>query len=285
MTSKEDIISIAKTVKDYFVKNKTYPKSVKIKGVDYTIQEATYLMNSFVANPQKNIDKIKVGGASSPNGDRVNRRVVKSVYQDMAKRCNQYIKQNGKLPNYVTILDNQKCSIILWMLQLSKIVSSYDGALMSGILINSNDLTKPHTKTYSEEIYDLFIATFGKVNSIDETLAKIQGRGYGFYYNNKMTNKQVIKALADPNAEKPNCTDVHQMLWHIGKVLGYDVRAIHVMCQSGVGHVRLQFNKGDGWFNRDGACVIDGGAITQIWCSNGTYLATNPSWFMQDLNR
>jgi len=283
MTSKEDIISIAKTVKDYFVKNKTYPKSVKIKGVDYTIQEATYLMNSFVANPQKNIDKIKVGGASSPNGDRVNRRVVKSVYQDMAKRCNQYIKQNGKLPNYVTILDNQKCSIILWMLQLSKIVSSYDGALMSGILINSQDIVKPAPKPITDEVYEYFIKVFGKVSSIDEALSKVQGNGYGYYYNDRYTNRQSIDNMK--KGIGVNCTDSCHVFYHIGQALGYQVRAIHVMCRGGDGHIRLQFNKGDGWFNRDPAAVLDGSDVTYIWCSNGTYLATNPAWFLANLNR
>lgn len=288
MTRKTDIISMAKTIKDYFVKNKTYPKSVLVKGETFTIQEATYLMSSFVAHPQENIDKMKVAGASAPNGDRVNRRVVKSVYQDMAKRCSQYIKQNGKLPNYVTILDGQKCSIILWMLQLSKIVSAYDGAFMSGILINSQDLVKPTPKPVNE-IFDYFIKVFGNVTSIDGALAKIQGLGYGFYYNNKLTNKQTIDGLKSSDGEKPNCTDVSQMMWHVGKGLNYEIRAIHVMCRSGVGHVRLQFkhpvNTGGNWINRDPACVIDGGEVSEIWCSNGTYLATNPEWFMEDLNK
>ena len=288
MTSKNDIKSIGKTIFDYFKKNKTYPKSVKIKGTDYTIQEATYLMASFIATPKDDIPKIQVKGASAPTGDRVNREVTKSTYQDMSKRLVQYIKQNGKLPNFVTIDGKQRCSIILFMLQLSKILNAYDGAFPSRILINSQDLVKEKPKTYMEEIFDYFCKKFGKPTTIDGALEKIQGRGYGFYYNDKLSNKQVIDGLAG-NGEKPNCTDVSQMMWWIGKALGYDVRAIHVMCQSGVGHIRLQFrhskNTDGQWINRDPASVIDGNSVSSIWCQNGTYLATNPQWFMNDLNK
>jgi len=288
--SKTDVYTIGKIVLDYFKKNKTYPKSVKVKGVDYTIQQSTLLMSLVVATNKGTVSVIRVGGASSPNGDRCNREVNKTTYQDMCKRLNQYIIQNGKLPNYVTIDGKQKCSIILFMLQLSKIISYMkdNGSYPSKILINSNDLVKPQPKPVNE-IFDYFIKVFGNVTSIDGALAKIQGRGYGFYYDNKLTNKQVIDGLKSSDGEKPNCTDVSQMMWHVGKGLNYEVRAIHVMCRSGVGHVRLQFkhpvNTGGNWINRDPACVIDGGEVSEIWCSNGTYLATNPEWFMEDLNK
>ena len=288
--SKTDVYTIGKIVLDYFKKNKTYPKSVKVKGVDYTIQQSTLLMSLVVATNKGTVSVIRVGGASSPNGDRCNREVNKTTYQDMCKRLNQYITQNGKLPNYVTIDGKQKCSIILFMLQLSKIISYMkdNGSYPSKILINSNDLVKPQPKPVNE-IFDYFIKVFGNVTSIDGALAKIQGRGYGFYYDNKLTNKQVIDGLKSSDGEKPNCTDVSQMMWHVGKGLNYEVRAIHVMCRSGVGHVRLQFkhpvNTGGNWINRDPACVIDGGEVSAIWCSNGTYLATNPEWFMEDLNK
>lgn len=286
--SKNDIFSIGKTVLDYFKKNKTYPKSVKIKGTDYTIQQATYLMSVLVANNSSTVTLMRVGGASAPNGDRVNREVVKSVYQDMCKRLNQYIKQNGRLPNYVTILDSQKCSIILFMLQLSKIVSYMkDNAnYPSRILINSNDLIKPQKQ---DEVYTYFTQKFGKVTTIDGALEKIQGLGYGYYYDDKLTNKQTIDGLANPNGVKPNCTDIHHVFWHIGKALGYEVRAVHVQCRGGDGHVRLDFkhskNTGGEWIHRDASAVANGSCINCIWCSDGTILSYNPSWFMENLNR
>ena len=280
---------MAKTVKSYFVANKTYPKSVLVKGTQYSMLDVTYLMNSFVAYPQKDIPQMKVGGASNPNGDRCNRKVIKSVYQDMAKRCNQYIKQNGKLPNYVTILGTQKCSIILWMFQLSKIVSAYNGKLPDNVLINSQDLVKPTPKPtpIQDEVYSYFVKVFGKVSTIDGALSKIQGNGYGYYYDDRYTNKQSIDRMHDGLGV--NCTDSCHVFYHIGKALGYDVRAIHILCSGGDGHIRLQFrhtkNTGGEWINRDPAAVLNGNDVSSIWCANGTYLATNPDWFLENLNR
>ena len=99
-----------------------------------------------------NIDKIKVGGASAPTGDRINREVTRNTYIDMCTRCKTYILENNSLPNYVTVDGVQKCSIILFMLQISKILTSYkqNKNLPAKILINSNDLkeTKTITKKY-----------------------------------------------------------------------------------------------------------------------------------------
>ena len=139
-------------------------------------------------------------------------------------------------------------------------------------------------KTYSEEIFDYFTSKFGRPSSIDDALRKIQAKDYAFYYDDSYSNKTTIDRIKA--GKGVNCTDVHQMLWHIGKVLGYEVRAVHVWCNvSNVGHVRLDFNRGDGWFSRDGASVLDGECVTCIWCSNGTVLAYNPSWFLSNVNR
>lgn len=146
MVTKKDILNMGEIIKNYFVKNKTYPKTIKIGNTEYTIQQATYLMSSIVAKNQDNVSKINVGGAKSPSGDRVNRKVIKSVYKDMAKRCCEYIEKEKRLPNFITIDGKQKCSIILFMLQLAKITTAMKkGAYPDNILINSADLLKPQT--------------------------------------------------------------------------------------------------------------------------------------------
>ena len=153
MVSKKDITIMGKTIKEYIGKNKKLPASVLVKGTKYTVQEATYLMCAFVENPDlKDYTKIKVGGAKAPTGERINRKVNKENYQNMAERCKQYIKGNGRLPNYVTILSQQKCSIILFILQLAKICAAYNGKLPDNVLINSADIQpvtpKPTGKKY-----------------------------------------------------------------------------------------------------------------------------------------
>ena len=85
-----------------------------------------------------------------------------------------------------------------------------------------------------------------------------------------------------------NCTDLLQFLCNMAMEMGYDWKCIHVKCrQSGAGHVFGKFrkkNSNDGWFTRDIAAVADGGAITSVWCADGTILSENPNWWMSNLH-
>lgn len=278
------ITAMAKYIKNYVEKNKKLPSNVKAKDLTFTLPQATYLMSRFVYKPVNDVPFNKGGGAKAPTGVRMNKELTKAEYQDMARRVYQYIDKNGYSPNNVWDNVRNRVSIILFTYCLAKIIVFYAHykELPNTCLCNTADFEKGTTS--ADEVYNYFIKVFGKVNSIDEALAKIQGRGYDFYYDDMYSNRQTIDRLK--NGFGVNCTDVHHMLYHIGKALGYKVRAVHVWCiTSNVGHVRLDFNKGDGWFSRDGASVIDGGSITSIWCSNGTVLAYDPDWFFANINR
>jgi hypothetical protein len=80
------------------------------------------------------------------------------------------------------------------------------------------------------------------------------------------------------------------VFWHIAKALGYEVKCMHVQCSTG-GHVRLKLkhskHTGGNWINRDPACVLsaNGKPLTAIWCENAPLNATNPSWFLANVNR
>lgn len=293
MVNYKDILSMSKTIKDYYIKNQTYPKSVKIKGNDYSIQQATYLMATFIVTTAKDIEIIKVNGASDPNGDRCNREVIKKTYTNMSERLVEYIKKKHQLPNYVTIDGKQKCSIILFIYQLSKICAGYsNNKFPDRILINSADLQKPAPKpTPTNNVFEHFTKVFGKVTTFSQALNKVHGKGYGYYFENCMRNIDVIDGLANPNGKKPNCVDICQMMWWIAKGLGYDVRCLHVYCPvSKITHVRLQirhekYTEGK-WENYDPAAVADGESISSLWCAgSGAYVIdTNPGWFMEGLN-
>ena len=142
---------------------------------------------------------------------------------------------------------------------------------------------EPQPKTYSQEILEYFESKFGEMSCIDDCLEAIQGNGYGYYYDDQYSNYTSINRMA--NYQGVNCTDSAQVFWHLGKALGYDVKCLHIGCSGGDGHVRLQFNRGDGWFNRDPAAVLNGNDVTSIWCANGTLWDVNPDWFMENLNR
>ena len=48
----------------------------------------------------------------------------------------------------------------------------------------------------------------------------------------------------------------------------------------------VKITKKDGTvFYRDPAAVLDSGVISKVWCSNGTVLAINPNWWLQNLYR
>ena len=155
--------------------------------------------------------------------------------------------------------------------------------------INIKEAPKPQPKSYEQQILEDFEAKFGEVSTIDGALAKVNGRGYAYYYDDRYTNKEtanrVYKWLG------ANCTDLCHWFWHIAKALGYDVRCIHVGCRGGDGHVRLQFrhptNTGGQWINRDPAAVLsdNGQGVTYCWCLDGTTWAVNPSWFLENLYR
>lgn len=282
--SLDTLANLAGKVKENVEKKYEIPSEIN----GFRHGEYTYLFAKIIANYGVTIERKGVGTPKNPTGDNIEMDIYKTHFVQLAKNLIKYVDENKQLPNYLTF-NGYKIKANLYEYMFAKILDYYyyNRQLPNKVYVNNNAFVKPQPKkTYSEKIFDYFSSKFGKPTSIDDALEKIQGRGYGFYYDDHKTNKQTIDALATRGAEKPNCTDVHQMLWHIGKVLGYDVRAIHVWCiTSNVGHVRLDFNRGNGWFSRDGAAVIDGECISCVWCSRGEHLATNPAWFTSNLNR
>ena len=194
------------------------------------------------------------------------------------------------MPNYVK-WNNKKIKADDYIYNLAKILvwyADHNKTLPSYNTINSKVWVKP--KEYSEEIYDYFVKKLGKFNNtIDGALSLIDGNGYAGYSDDYYSNKTSIDRMADYDGI--NCTDschvFYNIALHLIKLGKYrKVQCIHVGCQSGVGHVRLRLQLNDGdWIYRDPASVLDGNGITSNWCMNGEYWDTDPSWFMENLNR
>ena len=177
------------------------------------------------------------------------------------------------------------------MLQLSKIIKNYKekGNFPAKILINSNDLVKPKPqKSRSEKILDEFEKYFGTCKYIDDALAKIQGRGYSFYFSDGYAMYETIKRVY--NRQGANCYDIAEVLYHLALGMNtkygrnYQVQYLDVWCPvSGYDHIRIRLRNGSSgeWFYRDGACVLNGGDITSNWCgTSDNILEVNPSWIM-----
>lgn len=252
-----------------------------------------YYIASAILTPKKDIPRININDAPNPTGSNISRQISKKDYLDVCKRLVEYVKKDKKhrLPNYITY-KGLKIRPRLLTEVLSRILVYYDthGKLPSEAEINSKVFTKPTEHT--NKVLEYFIKKFGKVSTIDGALGKVNGKGYGYYYDDHKTNKQTIDAMANnTHSDDPNCTDSCHVFYNIAKGLGYDVHCIHVKCSGGDGHVRLKLrhkkHTDNQWIYRDPACVIsdNGKSVGCNWCMDGSVLATDPSWFMSNLNR
>ena len=288
--SNANIFKMARDFRAHVENYHKVPYRFTYGGVEFFTMEMQDIMTYCLLNLTQNCNVGNTGWCKDANGDTIDEKIYKDDYLDQAQRVHNYVLQHNQMPNYVTTKNSHKrVNIDLYSYCVAKILVFYQDnkQLPNYCVYNSNYLSSQSSsgnKSYSQEILEYFESKFGKVTTIDGALGKIRGRGYGYYYNNAYSNKKSIDRMNW--SQGVNCTDSAQVFWHIGKALGYDVRAIHVMCRGGDGHVRLQFYKPEyGWFNRDPAAVLDGECVDCIWCSNGTYLATNPQWFMNDVNK
>lgn len=140
-------------------------------------------------------------------------------------------------------------------------------------------------KSRSEKILDEFEKYFGTVKYIDDALAKIQNKGYAFYFSDGYNMYETIRRIA--NYEGANCFDAAEVFYHLAKGMNakygrnYEVWYLDVWCPvSGYDHIRLRLrSNGGSYFYRDPACVLDGGSIESNWCgTSNNILEVNPSW-------
>lgn len=257
---------------------------------DYKLGESsawTYYICKEIIQRTKTVAKIGVGGATQSQGNDLSRQITQEHYLDMAKRLVKFVENNHKLPNYITY-NKYKVRVSDYTYMFARILAYYDNKkkLPAYVNVNSKAFTKPSEST--NEVYDYFVKTFGKISCIDDALEKIAGRGYGYYYDDVYSNKQSIDRIKQGLGV--NCTDSCHVFYNLGlafiKQGKYKkVECLHVKCRGGDGHVRLRFTLPNGeTFYRDPACTLSDGGMCN-WCMDGTLLAINPSWFLENLNK
>lgn len=288
--TKQNFHQMCKDIKYYVEKNYDLPTYLEYDNTKIYQIEMAYALAYGLFHLKQDITIPNFNKWSNLKGEKIHTNVYLSEIQEQCKRVYNHIFNKGEAPSSVLVKTADKNYLIstkLWIYCIAKTIVYHDTNLQfpNYTHYNSDAFIRPDpVKNYSEKVYDYFSKKLGEPDTIDDALEIVQDRGYGFYYDNKKTNFQTIDALATRGVEKPNCTDIHQMAWHLGVVMDYDVRAKHVWCTSSqVGHVRLDFNKGNGWFSRDFSAVADGECIECVWCSNGDFLAYNPQWFMSQL--
>lgn len=106
--SVNDIKTMASVVKTYIEKNETFPTSVKVSGKTYTYGQVAYILAYAINNINKSAEVFTVKNASGATEDTINENIVKTDYQDIAKRVASYIKTNKQCPNYATTKKSKK---------------------------------------------------------------------------------------------------------------------------------------------------------------------------------
>ena len=106
--SSANIKSLANTVKKYIDTNKKLPSTVTLSGKKYTWPQLWYIFSYAVNNLGKSLTKVpNVKKCTKANGKVINEKITSSDYKDQAKRILQYMKQNGKAPNFVTTVKSK----------------------------------------------------------------------------------------------------------------------------------------------------------------------------------
>ena len=288
------IIKIAEKTQSYITKNKNVPASVKVDNVKYNYGKLIDIFSDAIVNNKAKVTNKTINNAPSPTGDKINTDIKKADYISIAKNAKSFITKESRAPNYA-LFKSTKIHPLVLVDAFSRIILFTDDnkRLPNYCKFNSGIIKKNNASPVqsNDSVFKYFVKVFGAVKTIDEAFNKVKDRGYGHYFNDYLSNKQTIDNLKN-GGQKPNCTDTCHLFWHIAKALGYDVIVEHVRCKSsGEGHVRLKLrhskHTGGNWIRRDPACIVsaNGKALTEIWCSNGTLLATNPSWFMVNVNR
>lgn len=193
----------------------------------------------------------------------------------------------GFMPAYVTGRDGVKYYKNMYV-SMAKRVAAYEvknGHSPAIVYLNDINGNGTSSKTVDSTLAK-FTGTFGAVTDFDSCLAKIQGKGYSYYYNSKYNTDNTISRIK--NKQGVNCTDSSQLFYRLGIALGYTVQFVHVKCkQSGGGHIRLRLkhsvNTGGAWIYRDPAAVLKGNSVRSNWCFDGSLVAYDPGWIFDDL--
>lgn len=289
------IIKLAEKTQEYITKHKTVPASITLDNKKYNYAKLISIFGEAIQNNKTTISNKTISNAPSPAGDKINATLEKTQYMTIVKTTNSFIRKESRAPNY-TIFKSTKIHPLVLVDAFSRIILfiNKNNRNPKTCKFNSNVIKKNTASPIqsNDTVFNAFVKAFGAVKTIDEAFKKVRDKGYGHYFNDYLSNLQVINNLKTGKGQKPNCVDACQMFWHIAKALGYEVVVVHVKCiSSGEGHVRLRLkhkvHTGGNWIDRDPACVVsaNGKSLTDIWCGNGKLLATNPSWFMETVNR
>ena len=248
-----DIISGAKSLKNYYAKYNKLPSEVVAGKCSYKVAEFLYLMSKAIDNLGKSkttpVTAIKVANPTFPSGNTINsKNLSKTSYLTLAKNVENYIKSNGRAPNYAS---SSVGNIIYQELanSFSKILDYYatNNKLPNYVTINYKMQYSNNIITLAKQLTSGLTSNKAKANALFVWVR--DNIDYSFYYN---TVKGASKTLITKSG---NCCDQAQLLVALARSAGLSARFATGYCTftSGntYGHVWVQIYVNGAWHALD----------------------------------
>lgn len=119
------IVKLANDIYDYVRKNKKMPHLFTINNVGYNKNHMVYRLSYAITHQNKDAKGFHIDNAKNPIGNKLNTKIYKSDYVDMATRLCNYIEKHKQTPNYVTC-KGKKVAIDLVIYEFARIVIYYN---------------------------------------------------------------------------------------------------------------------------------------------------------------
>ena len=172
----DDIIDAATRVKQYVLKNKKIPKTVRVSSDELSIAQFTYSMGVAILNIHNNkktakISTIKLESPTSIH--RCNIKVLLANYIDAIKRVVAYCEKNGAAPAYV-LSSSVEIGYAEYSFGFSKIFDSsvFDDSSSDEII--GVRMVKGINEKNNESDLDKYLKQFNNVIRITENIKKKQ---------------------------------------------------------------------------------------------------------------
>ena len=147
--SKKLVIQEAVEIRNFTDKNHKLPKYATINGSEFSPAQYSYVLAKQISKMSlPTINKITVKEATNSTGDKINTKIYKNDYINIALRVANYIETKKQAPNYATF-KNKNIKFELYTYCFSKILAFYkeNGYLPNYCLFKSSDIQDTKTTT------------------------------------------------------------------------------------------------------------------------------------------
>jgi transglutaminase-like putative cysteine protease len=304
-----NVITAAKTVKDYAEKNNAIPSTVQVGSQNVTKEQFTYLMAQAILNINRDgkttttISPVTVSQAPNSTG-KATGTLKKSNYITLASSVANFIKTNGRLPNYATTVIGKinpesiayTMSRILAFYNDNKRLPNYvtvkniqptnsgsssttqgdtsNSGLTQYLVATANcQVNDPSIQALASQLTKGLASTWDKAKAIFNWVR--DNIDYNFYYNTR------YGAVGTLKYRTANCCDHAHLVVALARAAGLPARYVHGICtfSSGTyGHVWAELYVDGKWYSADATSSRNSLGVINSWnTATATILGTYAS--------